>query len=200
MMNAKCLATLLTILYFTIANVAAQQIPAARSSFYATVLNHQQIYNLSCIPSSVEMVLKYNKKERSSFYKFQKEWKEKADGTFGDFNGKTIDGITFTQQFNQPRGVGFPYDSLYSTIRKELKAGRKVIISLVSGPGMWHIWLVDHQTTDGDFVGYSRGYQNNTVLEVTNIKGLVQSMQGTDIMTYKVADKTAVKKGRVGNL
>jgi len=193
-MNAKYLASLLTVLYFSIANVMAQQQPAAKSSFFATVRDHKQIYNSSCIPSSVEMVLKYNKKESSSFYKFQNEWKEKTDGTFGDFNGKTIDGITFTQQFNQPRGIAFPFDSLYRTISKELKAGRKVIISLVSGPGMWHIWIVDHQTADGNFVGYSRGYQNNTVLEVTNIKGLVQAMQGTDIMTYKIAGKAAVKK------
>lgn len=141
---------------------------------------------MSCIPSSVEMVLKFNNKANENFYDFQHGWKNKNTGTFGDFDGKTINGITFTQQFNLNRSADFPIDSLFSTIDAELAADRKVIVSLVSGPGLWHIYVIDSRTAEGDYLCYSRGYGSPEVLEVRNTKRIIREMGGTDILTYRV--------------
>jgi len=156
--------------------------------FYATVQKHRQIYSMSCIPSSVEMVLKYNKKVSPDYFQLQEVWKDKADGSFQNFDGKTIKGLTFTCRFREPRNRNFPINSLYKVIEDELKAGRKIIISLPSGPDFWHIYVLDHKTEDGEFVAYSRGYNDNNVLEIRKVKELIKAINGTDILTYKLSD------------
>ncbi|WP_028296696.1 hypothetical protein [Olivibacter sitiensis] len=153
-------------------------------SILPTVQKHKQIYAMSCIPSSVEMVLKFNRKVGTGFYDFQQQWKNKTDGSFANFDGKTIHGLTFTHRFKDRRSPDFPINRLFATIDKELSEGRKVIVSLVSGPSMWHIYVIDRQTAQGDYVCYSRAYEDDQVLELTNTKEIIRQMRGTDILTY----------------
>src|SRR5690606_37172285 len=102
------------------------------------VNNHNQIFELSCIPSAVEMILKYYKVVDFDFYDLQNEWKNKSDGSFGNFDKKELYDITFSRKFNLPRDKNFPIDSLFKTIENELKSEKKVIISLPSDTG-WHM-------------------------------------------------------------
>jgi TPR repeat protein len=85
---------------------------------------HQQRYGMSCIPSSVEIVLKLLGRVPASYYDLQNIWKNKADGSFHDFDEKTIEGLTFKQQFTQAHSEQFPLTDLFETIDRELKAGR----------------------------------------------------------------------------
>lgn len=156
------------------------------TSIQSTVLKHRQLYSMSCIPSSVEMILKFNNKTNANFYDLQHQWKDKSDGTFANFDGKTIKGITFTHRFKENRSANFPIDRLFKTIDTELKAGRKVIVSLLSGPGLWHMYVIDGTTKDGDYICYSRSHNNNEVLEIRNTKQRIRAMHGTDILTYRV--------------
>lgn len=94
---------------------------------------HRQLYSMSCIPSSVEMVLKLLGRVPVSYYSLQRQWKEKADGSFKDFDGKTFAGVTFHQQFTQAHGTDFPLAGLFDTISAELHAGRFVIVGLPLG-------------------------------------------------------------------
>lgn len=150
--------------------------------FFDTVVNnHNQIFQLSCIPSAVEMVLKYYKVVGFDFYDLQNEWKNKTDGSFRDFNNKELYGITFFQKFVLPRDTTFPIDSLFQTIENELKAGRKVIISLPSDAG-WHMFVICKQTPDGEFVSYSKLGSHTLILR--NTKEIVKRSNGTEIMTY----------------
>src|ERR1039457_6537280 len=100
---------------------------------------HKQLYGMSCIPMSIELVLKLLGRVPSSYYELQTPWKEKADGNFRDFNGKTIEAVTFHQQFDLGRNDQFPLAKLFETIERELKAGRFVIVSLTSG-SRWHMY------------------------------------------------------------
>lgn len=154
--------------------------------FMATVAMHKQLYNSSCIPSSIEMVLKYQNKVGANYFDLQNAWKEKWDGTFSNFDGKTINGIKFKQQFKNPRNANFPLKDLFKAISGELANGRKVIISLISGQNMWHIYVIDSENKKGDFIAFSRAYNVTTPLVITNVKDIVKSMQGTDIITYSV--------------
>jgi len=146
--------------------------------------SHQQIYDMSCIPMSVEMVLKLLKQVPSSYYDLQKEWKNKADGNFSNFDGRTFGRITFHKQFGFERNEQFPFTKLFSTIESELKAGRFVIISLASSAG-WHMHVIYQQEPNGDFVAVSKAGKETT--ETHGIKGIVTQMKGTDILTYTIA-------------
>jgi hypothetical protein len=150
--------------------------------FFDTVVNnHNQIFQLSCIPSAVEMVLKYYKVVDFDYYDLQNEWKNKADGSFRDFDNKELYGFTFSQRFVMPRDANFPIDSLFQTIENELKSGKKVIISLPSDTG-WHMFVVCRQAPDGEFVSYSK--LGSHTLIVRNTKEIVRMANGTEIMTY----------------
>jgi hypothetical protein len=144
---------------------------------------HSQKYGVSCIPSSVEMVLKLLGRVLESYCELQDAWKEKTDGTFGDFHDKTIKGVTFHRQFDLPRNDQFPLSSLFETIDRELKAGRYVIASLPSDTG-YHMYVIYDEDRAGDFLAVSKLGTKTTELE--HLKDKIKGMKGTDIMTYEV--------------
>ncbi|MCX3263963.1 hypothetical protein OQZ29_04355 [Pedobacter agri] len=166
--------------------ITFSSIAQQRHSILETVNKHQQIYPSSCIPSSIEMILKYNHKLSDNYFGLQNGWRNKNDGTFGNFNGKTIKGIKFKQQFQNQRNANFPFNALYKTISDELASGRKVIISLVSGQNLWHMWVIDGKSESGDFIAYSRDFNNDYPMVISDVKKRVQAMQGTDIITYRL--------------
>lgn len=88
---------------------------------WLVVDEHQQLYDWSCIPMSVEMVLKLEHREPSDYFELQNAWKNKRDGTFADFDGRTIDGLTFHRQFFLPRNDHFPMDNLFKAIGSRLR-------------------------------------------------------------------------------
>lgn len=172
---------------FTLA-VGAQQThttdPARKSLTHFNrqiVDRHQQLYDMSCIPMSIEMVLKLLERVPASYYELQNPWKNKSDGNFSNFDGKTIAGVTFHKQFGSERNEQFPLDKLFETIDKELKAGRFVIVSLSSGSG-WHMYVVYDEDSDGDFLAVSKA--GAQTLEARHLKSTIKQMQGTDILTY----------------
>ena len=172
------------ILLSTSINLKAQTQSIEKCDFFDSVVNnHDQIYQSSCIPSTVEMVLKYCKMVNFDFYDLQNGWRNKLDGSFQDFDNKELYGITFSHKFNLPRNKDFPIDSLFQTIENELRSDKKVIISLPSDMG-WHMFVIQKQTTNGEFVSYSK--QGSHTLILRNTKEIVKRVNGTDIMTYKV--------------
>jgi len=151
--------------------------------FDHVVNNHNQIFEMSCIPSAVEMVLKHYEVVDFDFYDLQNEWQNKTDGSFRDFDNKELYGITFSQKFVLPRDETFPIDSLFQTIADELKADKKVIISLPADIG-WHMFVICKQTPDGEFVSYSKLGSHTLILR--NTKEIVKKSNGTEIMTYSI--------------
>jgi len=168
---------------FVIFHAKAQIQNIGNSDFFDSVVNnHDQKFQMSCIPSAVEMILKYYKVVDFDFYDLQNEWQNKTDGSFRDFDNKELYGITFSQKFVLPRDENFPIDSLFQTIENELKTGKKVIISLPSDTG-WHMFVICKQTPDGEFVAYSKLGSHTLILN--NTKEIVKKSNGTEIMTYR---------------
>ncbi len=162
----------------------AQTIKVDSCDFFDTVVNnHNQIFQMSCIPSAVEMILKYYNVVDFDFYDLQNEWKDKADGSFRNFDKKELYGITFFQKFVLPRDENFPIDSLFQTIENELKSDKKVIISLPADTG-WHMFIICKQTPEGEFVSYSKLGSHTLILR--NTKEIVRKSNGTEIMTYSI--------------
>ena len=162
----------------------AQTIKVDSCDFFDTVVNnHNQIFQMSCIPSAIEMILKYYNVVDFDFYDLQNEWKDKADGSFRNFDKKELYGITFFQKFVLPRDENFPIDSLFQTIENELKSDKKVIISLPADTG-WHMFIICKQTPEGEFVAYSKLGSHTLILR--NTKEIVRKSNGTEIMTYSI--------------
>ena len=141
---------------------------------------HIQRYETSCIPSCVEMILKLLGKIPSKFYDLQEEWQNKQDGSFGDFNGQTICGVTFNQEFTEPRGRNFPMDRLFKKIDQELQAGRFVCVSLCSTDG-WHMYII-HEKINDNYASFSKSGQQT--IEENNVRQIITNINGTDILTY----------------
>ena len=141
---------------------------------------HSQRYQMSCIPSCIEMILKLLAKVPSNFYDLQEKWQNRQDGSFGDFNGETICGVTFHQEFTEPRGQNFPIERLFKRIDKELQAGRFVCVSLRSTGG-WHMYVI-HERTNDDYASFCKIGQKT--VEENNVRQIIKNMQGTDILTY----------------
>jgi hypothetical protein len=144
---------------------------------------HEQRFGMSCIPMSIEMVLKLLGRVPADYYELQNPWKEKADGNFRNFDGKTIKGLTFHQKFDLERNDQFPLTKLFETIDRELKAGRFVIVSLTSGSG-WHMYVIYDEDADGDFLAVSK--IGAKTIEAQHVKKIISKMKGTDIMAYEV--------------
>ena len=134
---------------------------------------------------SVEMVLKYKNAVSRNYFKLQHDWKNKADGTFGSFDGKVIAGFKFKHRFNLQRGENFPLASLFRTVDRELAAGRKVIVSLPSGDRLWHMYVIDRPIGKDEYMAYSRAFNQDRVLVKNNVKRAIRACKGTDILTYQ---------------
>ena len=159
-----------------------------KRSLHDVAFTHKQIYGMSCIPMAVEMVLKYNNRVGLNYYGLQNSWKNKADGTFGNFDGKVIRGLKFRHQFNIKRSDNFPVDQLFKTIDSELAAGRKVIVSLSSGFNLWHMYVIDTKMKQGDYVAYSRFFNDRKLITKEYVKRAIREFQGTDILTYSMVN------------
>ena len=128
-----------------------------------------------------------------SFYELQTGWRNKADGTFHDFHEKTIEGITFRQQFAQARNDEFPLAELFEATHKELAAGRFVIVGLPAGPDDWHDWIIYDEEVRGEFLAVAKGSQG-TIYE-TRVKAVIAQVKGTDIGTYQENAKSDTGRG-----
>jgi hypothetical protein len=167
---------------------------ACLTPFRAWVVDrHEQRYGMSCIPMSVELVLKLLDRVPGSYFDLQDEWREKADGTFGDFDGIAIAGVTFHRRFALRRGDDFPLDSLFATIHAELAAGRFAIVSLATGSGGYHMYVVYDEDASGDFVAVSKA--GRATLHARGIRSAIGLMGGTDILTYEVARRSGDPRG-----
>ena len=159
----------------------------------AKVDAHRQVYEWSGIPMAVELVLKLTGREPADYYDLQKEWKNKRDGNFINFDNQTVAGLTFHHRFDDPRGNEFPTEELFKTIDAELKHGRYVMIALYTG-STWGIYVIVGRTASGDYHAVTKGLRFRT-LTATNVKARVREMKGTDILTYTIGDsKDAAKQ------
>jgi hypothetical protein len=144
--------------------------------------NHYQLYDLSCIPSCVEIILKLLHRVPANYYDLQQSWQNKPDGSFADFNNRTIHGLTFHIAYNLPRDNKFPLANLFSTIAQEISQGHYVAVS-IENPSGWHMYVVYDMDVSGEFLAVSK-YDKDTILR-SDLKKVITAMKGTDILFYR---------------
>lgn len=149
---------------------------------------HQQIFDISCIPSAVEMVLKLLGKVSVSYYELQNAWT--TNGSFANFDEQTIHEVTFHRINLAERGPNFPFDQLFEIIDEELAADRYVVIALygMSRKGQcFHAYVIfDEDEMTKDYLAVTKASANGTYITQfdRNIKARVRQIQGTDILVY----------------
>jgi hypothetical protein len=151
---------------------------------------HEQLSDYSCIPMSVEFVLKLLGKLPPENFHLQVAWRDRRDGSFSDFDGRTFDDIKFARQFPHPRDDSFPFDDLSSKIEDELEdPGKYVIIALavpsLTNPGEtdYHNYVIYNRLQNGEFEAVTKGRQPE---RINDVRERVRKMKGTDILTYEV--------------
>ncbi len=97
--------------------------------------NHKQLSHYSCIPMAAVLVLKLLERAPSDYFELQTQWNNFKAGTFANFDGKTIKGVTFHHKFSVANGRNFPPEKmkqLFDTIDHELEEDRYVVVSLTA--------------------------------------------------------------------
>jgi len=164
-----------------------EKIPHQPAFNRAVIDRHRQIFSFSCIPSSVEMVLKLLGRVPSDYYSLQQAWKNKTDGNFDNFEQRTIAGVTFHRQFATARCVMFPLKGLFAAIDAELAQGRYVIVGLSNDRNGYHAWVIVERLPSGEYRAISKSWEDT--IEITDTKRRIEEMQGTDLGTYTLDSK-----------
>jgi hypothetical protein len=157
-------------------HVAAEPEALGLTKFDRTIVEaHEQLFPLSCIPSAAELVLKLLGRVPNSYRDLQLAWQNKQDGCFRDFHNRTFAGVTF-------RYTAGPTEELMEAIKRELHAGRFVVIGLRHAGG-WHSWVVYDQDSSGEFLAVSK--DRDRTIEERHVKNAILRSGGTDLGTYE---------------
>lgn len=160
---------------------------------------HQQLTCCSCIPMSVELVLKLLGLMTISDFSLQQDTSKSGTSDWvKGFNYPTNNQkVRFAREYllkdlgySEDRGQHFMenyFDCLFKTIDKELENNRYVIISLESGPNQWHMEVVFDKVNEQEYSTVTFYHNNPQYAVYSNqaLKERVRKMQGTDILTYK---------------
>jgi len=160
---------------------------------------HCQITPVSCVPMSVECVLKLLKLMKIDDFSLQDDPSKSgtSDWVRGFTYPPTNPIVVFSREFmlkdlgfSEDRGQHFMkdfFDPLFETIDKELSENRYVIISLKSGDSSTHNEVIFNKKNDAEYETLTFYYNNpNPVIyHSQDLKTRVAEMQGTDILTYK---------------
>ena len=153
---------------------------------------HEQRGCLSCIPMSVEFVLKLLGKVPPDYFELQRDWIRRGGGRlarndFREFDGQTLFGVTFRAHYTPPdRGDAFPLDELLAKIDDELASLHYVIVSLAVEPPNWHNYVIFNPLPGGEFEAVTKGrpQEGRHAERITDVTRRVRYMRGTDILTY----------------
>ncbi|MCD4666054.1 MAG: hypothetical protein K8R68_12355 [Bacteroidales bacterium] len=141
---------------------------------------HKQLTTYSCIPMSVEFILKLIGKFPLEDFRLQESWNDRKDGDFEVFNGQIIEGVKFTRHFSNPRDNNFPIEQLFNKIDNELIENRYVIIAL-SVPEGFHNYII-YNKINGEYQVTTTGRPKEEI----NVQEIVKKIKGTDILTYEI--------------
>ena len=158
---------------------------------YDLLLNHEQKYPLSCVPSSIEMILKLEKIVNKDYYELQNRAGNVAIGG-NQFNGNKYPDefpiLTFTQKFTNPRDNNFPFDDLFRTIDEELAKNHYVIVTLKPDRVNFHNYILFDHCHDNEYIAITKFFNKPPSWE-NKVKEIIRSIQGTDIITYSLENR-----------
>lgn len=161
------------------------------------VKNHLQMYESTCTPSAVEMILKLEGKVDLSYYELQNDTSFRNGANYREVTGDRF-GLKFIHKFSFERNREFPIDKLFNEIESNLKFGRYVAISLFQGVSpdgyyeFYHNYIIFNNQKN-EFQAITRYYNDTNPTIVENVKKKVIDMNGTDILVYEKINPEMIK-------
>ena len=147
----------------------------------AILKQHKQIHEDSCIPMSVEYVLKELQIVPINFFDYQKD----------DSKHKVLP--VWVEQIHKEkivfkREVGLASNEILNRVDTELEVGHMVIISLQWAPQKWHMYvIVEKRGKDGNYnVVTSTPGSSESWIEVKDLECRIPKMNGVDLITYQL--------------
>lgn len=148
------------------------------------IKNHKQKYLNSCVPMSIELVLKLMNTVQLSYYDLQKELKD-TPRSFKDFNGKVVNGVRMTLQYDINRDSNFPLEQLFNTIQQELEQGRFVNCAWKNEKMQSYHAYVIYGYNEDEFLAITTDFHNREFEYITDMKTRLINSKGSDILTFK---------------
>jgi len=151
------------------------------------VNQHNQIGE-TCVPSSVEIILKLLGRVPSTYYDLQNDPNNRS---FADFDERNIMGVNFKRINLAERGPNFPFTQLFQIIDRELDADRYVVFASLgwyNGRRLYHAYVIfgKNQTNDDYYsVTKATALNGNSLTQFDeHVKARIIESQGTDILVY----------------
>lgn len=161
--------------------------------------NHRQLYRTSCVPSTVEMLLKIEGIIDPSSFMLQEKYGDNNPRSGDDFDNKCFPGTNKTIKFHK---VLLPcLEQIFARIDSELNAGRCVLIPLKTSeegqPWMCHQHILYDFSPTGEYKTFTRLFgfadiipiDNARTRFINNFKEMesrpIDSRNGTDFLTYE---------------
>lgn len=148
---------------------------------------HQQLFEVSCVPMSIEFLVKLEDTTQVNFYEEQhKHPNGKIGGEY--YDKKIIHSLSFSHLFSNsknPRGTSFPLQQLIDKMKEEIDNGRYFQISLESGGNNYHMWIIYGYNDNLDFFGITKYWNNPHPHRISNVIEKLKKMGGTDIVVYQ---------------
>ncbi|MEI7663987.1 MAG: hypothetical protein WCK34_17405 [Bacteroidota bacterium] len=163
------------------------------------IKGHCQKTQTSCVPMSVECVLKLLKLMSIDDFSLQDDPGKSgtSDWVRGFLYPSSDPKVVFSREFllkdsgfREDRGAHFMkdyFEPLFETIDKELADGRYVIISLKSGSNTTHNEVIFNKVNDHAYetLSFYHGNPDPVTYPAQDLRQRVTEMEGTDILTYK---------------
>ena len=145
------------------------------------VCAHKQLYGNSCVPMSLEFVLKLIGQVGTDYYELQDE---KGDVQRGgvEYDGKLIKGLTF-KYITEDWGLNFPLEEIFESIKYELAHDRYVIVTIGDGP-YHNVIVYGYDETRDEFLGVTRYHNDADYKLINDVKNCISINQGTGILIY----------------
>jgi hypothetical protein len=147
--------------------------------------NHLQFYEHSCVPMSVELVLKLMKALPIDTFELQRECGNIPKSS-RDFDGRKISGINITRKFDdKDRGDFFPLEKLFATIRSEIENGNYVQCACKPNPhnASYHAYVIYGYEGD-EFLAITKYYNNDATFYESEMKTKLRDTKGSDILIF----------------
>lgn len=149
------------------------------------LIYHEQKKEHSCVPMSVEFMLKLAGELPLKFNDFQDglDTVKSEKGHGSEYQDKEVGNVILKHLFDQPRG-SYDVTQLIETIKKELDAGRYVQIALDNGVGGYHCWVVWGYVDDTMYAITKYQNQRYPVI-IDDVITRLKNMGGSDIIVYR---------------
>ena len=161
--------------------------------------NHAQLHDNSCIPMSIETILKLENIIDAKSFPYQNDFNKHGRNEWITSITPASLGrkIIFKKQYSDFASersrdkAEKTVDAFFETIEEEITKGRYVIISLFSGfdkygNKLYHMYII-YGISNGNYDYFTfRKYGNFKDFPNSDLKQIYLDMEGTDIITYEV--------------